>query len=185
MNKRAKLITILLTASMLWLIECHSAQSPSSADNGSATQEHPLAADFSLPDLNGRQVTLGSYRGKVILLDFWATWCEPCRIEIPQFVYLQDRYRQEGLQIVGVSLDDQEKPVREFYREFKMNYPVVMGNAKLAEKYGGVLGLPIAFVIGRDGRIYHKHIGETPSSVFEKEVTALLGAFSPPSSVRD
>ena len=179
MSKRAKLITTLLAVTTMWLIGCHSAQSPGRADNDSAKQEHPLAADFSLPDLTGQQIKLSNYRGKVVLLDFWATWCEPCRREIPQFVQLQEAYRQQGFQVVGVSLDDEAEPVREFYRGFKMNYPVVMGNAKLAEKYGGILGLPIAFLIGRDGRIYHKHIGETASSVLEREITALFEASSP------
>jgi len=110
----------------------------------------------------------------VVLLDFWATWCVPCREEIPHFVELQDKYRQQGLQIIGVSMDDGPEPVRDFYREFKMNYPVVMGDAKTGELYGGVLGLPIAFVIGRDGRIYAKHIGATDVAVFEKEFAGLL-----------
>lgn len=89
-------------------------------------------------------------------------------------VELQDKYRQQGLQIIGVSMDDGPEPVRDFYREFKMNYPVVMGDAKTGELYGGVLGLPIAFVIGRDGRIYAKHIGATDVAVFEKEIAGLL-----------
>ena len=119
-------------------------------------------------------MTLSAYRGKVVLLDFWATWCDPCREEIPRFVDLQSKYGNQGLQIIGVSMDDGPEPVREFYQRFKMNYPVVMGNAKIGEQYGGVLGLPIAFLIGRDGRIQAKHIGATGVSVFEKEIVILL-----------
>jgi peroxiredoxin len=140
--------------------------------NGSAEQS--LAPDFSLPDLTGQKLDLSSYRGKVILLDFWATWCDPCRDEIPRFVELQNKYGGQGLQIIGVSMDDGPEPVRDFYQRFKMNYPVVMGNAKTGELYGGVLGLPIAFLIGRDGRISAKHIGATNISVFEKEIVDLL-----------
>jgi thiol-disulfide isomerase/thioredoxin len=110
----------------------------------------------------------------VVLLDFWATWCDPCREEIPHFVELQKKYRDQGLQIVGVSMDDSPEPVRDFYRQFNMNYPVVMGNAKTGELYGRVLGLPIAFLISRDGRIYSKHIGATDIAVFEREITILL-----------
>ena len=133
---------------------------------GATITEHSLVPDFSLPQLSGQQLHLSDYRGSVVLLDFWATWCDPCREEIPHFVELQNRYRDQGLQIVGVSMDDRPEPVRDFYRQFKMNYPVVMGNASTGELYGGVLGLPIAFLIGRDGRIYSKHIGATDIAVF-------------------
>ena len=124
--------------------------------------------------MSGQQLHLSEYRGKLVLLDFWATWCDPCREEIPHFVELQNTYRDRGLQIVGISMDDGPEPVRDFYQSFKMNYPVVMGNATTGELYGGVLGLPIAFLIGRDGRIYSKHIGATDISVFEGEIATLL-----------
>ena len=138
------------------------------------SQERPLAADFSLPDLQGRTLTLSSYRGKVVLLDFWATWCDPCREEITHFVRLQDKYGSQGLQIIGISMDDGPEPVRDFYQKFKMNYPVVMGNAKTAEIYGGVFGLPIAFLIGRDGKIVAKHIGAASAETLERETVSLL-----------
>jgi len=136
--------------------------------------EGTLAPDFSLRQLTGQELSLSRYQGKVVLLDFWATWCDPCRDEIPHFVELQNRYGGQGLQIIGVSMDDGPEPVRDFYQRFKMNYPVVMGNAKIGELYGGVLGLPIAFVIARDGRIVVKHVGATGVSVFEKEILMLL-----------
>jgi thiol-disulfide isomerase/thioredoxin len=149
-----------------------------------ATQEKPLRSQssahrpeaplFSATDINGRKLDLADYRGKVILLDFWATWCGPCRIEIPGFVKLQERYRDQGLVVIGVSVDDSVEPVREFYREFNMNYPVVMGESRITELYGGIVGLPTTFIIGRDGRIYSKHMGATDVSVFEEEVKELL-----------
>ena len=134
------------------------------------------APNFTLRELDGQSLELSSLRGKVVLLDFWATWCDPCRDEIPQFVKLQNQYGPQGLQIVGISIDDSADPVRKFYQEFHMNYPVVMGDAKTGELYGGVLGLPIAFVIDRDGRIYKKHIGATSPEVFESEIQKLLAS---------
>lgn len=133
-----------------------------------------VAPDFTLPQLNGQPLTLSSYRGKVVLLDFWATWCVPCREETPHLVELQQKYGDRGLQVIGVSMDDSSDPVPAFYQLFHMNYPVVMGNAKTGEDYGGVLGLPIAFVIGRDGLIREKHIGSTPAGVFENDINSLL-----------
>ena len=140
-----------------------------------AQQSQPRPApDFSLPDLSGQKLSLSSYRGKVVLLDFWATWCVPCREETPHFVELQQKYAGRGLQIIGVSMDDSPDPVRPFVQQFHVNYPIVMGTAKTGEQYGGVLGLPIAILIDREGHIISKHIGATSAAVFEKEVAAAL-----------
>jgi thiol-disulfide isomerase/thioredoxin len=162
----------LIAAAGLYFMTRHHGVPTGTRASGSAEQS--LAPDFSLPNLTGQKLDLSSYRGKIVLLDFWATWCDPCRDEIPHFVELQNKYGGEGLQIIGVSMDDGPEPVRDFYRRFKMNYPVVMGNAKTGELYGGVLGLPIAFLIGRDGRISAKHIGATDIPVFEKEIKNAL-----------
>ena len=132
------------------------------------------APDFTLPQLNGQELRLSSYRGKVVLLEFWASWCEPCRAETPNLIELQQKYNGQGLQIIGVSMDDSPDPARAFYQQFHMNYPAVMGTAKTGELYGGVLGLPIAFLIDRDGRINAKHIGATEPAVLEKEIVTLL-----------
>ena len=132
------------------------------------------APDFSLTDLAGRALRLSDYRGKVVILDFWATWCEPCKLEIPHLVELQNTYSAQGLQVLGVSMDDSEPPVREFQQQFKMNYPVAVGTSKLADQYGGILGLPITFVLDRQGRIVSRHIGATNPSVFEAEIQKLF-----------
>ena len=166
MQKRILVVAILILVAVGLYLRTH-------RRSGTALQHSP-AADFSLPQLNLQTLRLSDYRGKIVLLDFWATWCDPCREETPHLVELQNKYRDQGLQIIGVSMDDGPEPVREFYQQFHMNYPVVMGNAEVSERYGGVLGLPIAFVIGRDGRIYARHIGATEVSVLEQEVKKLL-----------
>ena len=135
---------------------------------------HSVAPDFSLQDLSGQPLNLASYRGKVVLLDFWATWCTPCRAEIPRFVEFQDRYRDQGLQVIGISMDDGPKPVLDFYREFKMNYPVALGNEKVAQAYGGVLGLPVTFLIDRDGRVAAKYVGEVQMATLEQGIESVL-----------
>ena len=137
---------------------------------------HPLAPDFTLTDIFGNKVKLSDYKGKVIMLDFWATWCGPCRIEIPGFVDLQNRYRDHGFTIIGISMDYSPEPVMEFYKQFKMNYPVAIGDDDLGALYGGILGMPTTFLIGRDGRVYSKHIGATNIDVFEEEVQMLIAA---------
>jgi cytochrome c biogenesis protein CcmG, thiol:disulfide interchange protein DsbE len=169
--------TLIATAAIavaiaLFLLSRHSALPAGVRVTNSA--KHPLAPEFSLPELTGRTLDLSAYRGKVVLLAFWATWCDPCREEIPHFVELQNKYRDRGLQIIGISMDDEPAPVRDFYQRFHMNYPVAMGDAKIADLYGGVLGLPIAFLIGRDGRIEAKHIGATEISLLEREIKTVL-----------
>ena len=141
---------------------------------GVTSGQYLPAPQMALTDLNGQKLDLDSYRGKVVLVDFWATWCDPCRAEIPHFIQLQNKYFDQGFRVVGISMDDSSDPVHEFYDKFKMNYPVAMGSAKVAEQFGGVLGLPVSFLIGRDGRIYARHVGETAASVFEAEIKQLL-----------
>jgi thiol-disulfide isomerase/thioredoxin len=168
------LTLIAAVASLTILSGLYFMQHNHSSSSEPSAKDRRLAPDFTLPQLDGQKLTLSSYRGKVVLLDFWATWCVPCREEIPRFVELQKEYGDRGLQIIGVSMDDSADPVGPFYQQFHMNYPVVMGDAKIGEMYGGVLGLPIAFLIDRDGRIYAKHIGATNAAIFEKEINSLL-----------
>jgi peroxiredoxin len=147
-----------------------------SRSTASRGQRHPMAPNFSLRDLNGSKLDLADYKGKVVLLDFWATWCGPCRVEIPGFVELQERYRGRGLAVIGVLSQDDPSHVPAFYREFKMNYPVALGDddEKVAGLYQCCFGLPTTFVIGRDGRIYARHEGVVPESFFRNEVRELL-----------
>jgi thiol-disulfide isomerase/thioredoxin len=148
--------------------------SPAVRIQARSSGDHPLAPGFSLTDITGKPLKLSDYQGKVVMLDFWATWCGPCRIEIPWFIELQKRYGGQGFAVIGISMDDSSEPVVDFYRQLQMNYPVAVGNERLGELYGGVLGLPTTLLIGRDGRIYAKHVGATDIDVFEAEIKQLL-----------
>ena len=136
--------------------------------------EHPLAPAFSLTDIAGNPLNLSDYKGKVVLLDFWATWCEPCRSEVPKLTSLVQRYHQQDLAVIGVSLDDNAESVRRFAGEYKLNYPIALGKEEVYQAYGGIFSLPTAFLIGRDGRIYAKHFGAVDLSVLELEIRQLL-----------
>jgi cytochrome c biogenesis protein CcmG/thiol:disulfide interchange protein DsbE len=116
---------------------------------------------FVRPTLDGGRVDLAALRGKVVLLDFWATWCAPCQTEMPTFANWQRQYAAQGLQVVGVSMDDDAAPVRRLAARLKINYPMLMGDEKLGAQYGGILGLPLIYVIGRDGVVRARFQGET------------------------
>jgi thiol-disulfide isomerase/thioredoxin len=132
------------------------------------------APEFVRTDLSGRQVDLKALRGKVVLLNFWATWCGPCQVELPQFQAWQDKYGSEGLQVIAVSMDDEAAPVRAAVRRMHLRLPVVMGDDKLGSLYGGVLGLPITFLIARDGTVVDRHEGAADPPMMERKVRALL-----------
>lgn len=137
-------------------------------------ENYPRAPEFSLKDISGQKLNLFDYKGKVVILDFWATWCAPCRSQIPQFVELQNQYRDRGFAIIGIVLDDRLKAVKSFYRQYAMNYPVAMGDRELRAMYGGIPALPTTLLIGRDGRIHYKVTGAIDVANFEWRVQKLL-----------
>jgi peroxiredoxin len=139
-----------------------------------SAQKPKRAADFSLTDLQGHKLNLVDYKGKVILLNFWATWCVPCQTEIPRFIEWQKRHGDLGFQVIGISMDDDEKDVRKFVDRYKPNYPIAMGTEKLAKSYGGILGLPANLIIDRKGRIVAKHVGETDLDALENKIKVQL-----------
>lgn len=136
----------------------------------------PANFNFSMKDVDGNQVSLDAYKGKVVLLNFWATWCGPCKAEIPGFVRLQDKYRDKGLVIVGYSVDDTADKAKAYAAEYKMNYPILLGEGRedVQDAYGPIWGIPASFIISKDGKVCRKHMGIAPEAVFEKEVAALL-----------
>ena len=137
---------------------------------------HRQAPRFVRRGIDGRRISLRSFRDKVVLLTYWATWCEPCQVEMPRFIDWQSRLTADGLQIVAISLDDEAKPVRAFTAERRVNYPVLMGDARLARAYGGILGLPVNFLIDRQGRIAAVFKGETDLDEMESALRAVLGS---------
>ncbi|MBY0503934.1 MAG: TlpA family protein disulfide reductase [Bryobacteraceae bacterium] len=141
--------------------------------SGTAVQRY-AAPGFRLPDADGIQIDLHSMRGKVVLLNFWATWCQPCLTEIPWFVDLQQQYRQKGLMVLGVSLDEGGwKSVRPFLLQNQLNYPVMLGNGELAKAYG-VESLPVTLLIDKAGRIVARHTGLATKNMHEDEIKRLL-----------
>jgi thiol-disulfide isomerase/thioredoxin len=134
------------------------------------------APELSVIDLNGNTLETANLKGKVVLVNFWAAWCAPCAEEVPQFIALQKKYQEQGLQVIGFSVDDDAAELRDFYRKYQVNYPVVPSDIKIADAFGGVLGLPTTFIIGRDGKVHGKCNGATDFSTLEREVVGLLKA---------
>ena len=133
------------------------------------------APQFELADDQGLGVSLDDYGGKVVLLNFWATWCMPCKIEMPWFVEFQRKYKDRGFSVVAVSLDDEGwEVVRPFVNELELNFPVVVGNDEMADEFGGVVALPTTFIIDKQGRITATHAGLISKSDYEEEIEQLL-----------
>ena len=122
---------------------------------------------LSIPSMGGGEINLSDHEGKVIILDFWATWCGPCRAEIPFFIDLYDEYKDDGLVIIGAAIDRKNK-VERFYRQYKMNYPVGFAKPKDAAPFGGIRAFPTTFIIDREGKIAEKFVGYRPRKVFEE-----------------
>ena len=136
----------------------------------------PANLNFTLKDLNDKEVALTSLKNKVLLIDFWATWCGPCKIEIPWFIEFQNKYGKDGLQVVGVSVDDTLDKLKPFAAEMKMNYLVLqgLGHDDMQDAFGPIFGIPVTVLVSRDGRICGRHVGLSSKDSFEREIKALL-----------
>ncbi len=139
-------------------------------------KDRQAAPEFTLKDVTGKTVRLSDYRGNVVLLNFWATWCGPCKIEIPWFMEFEQKHKDRGFAVLGVSMDDDGwDAVKPFLERQRINYRVVMGTPEIGELYGGVESLPTTFMIDREGRIAGVHIGLAGKREYQDDIDQLLG----------
>ncbi len=137
--------------------------------------QYPMAPDFELPDLNGKNIKLSDFRGKVVFLNFWATWCPPCKREIPGFINLVNKYGKDGFIVLGVAVDPREfDKVKPFAEKVGINYPVVYDKKGVSQLYGGIRSIPTTFVINREGKVVGQIVGSRPEQTFEGIIKSLL-----------
>ena len=181
------LLVILIVTTNFSSCNSHEWFKVSGAANGKSVgadaprQDEPVV---TFKDLQGQDVPLASLKGKVVIVNFWATWCEPCRVEIPWMIGFQQKYADKGFTILGVAMDDEGKSVVAPYvqstkfdvdgHSMTMNYPIMLGNDDIASKFGGLLGFPTTIVISRDGKVQKRYIGLADQGDLEKEIQGLL-----------
>lgn len=172
-----------LAIAALSLTGCGSKPQPGAPSQGpaftsQAVKEGDPAPDFALRDADGKTVKLSDYKGKVVLLNFWATWCGPCKFEIPWFIEFERAYRDQGFAVLGVSFDeDGWDVVKPYIASSRINYRIVVGDAKIDKTYGGsegVSSLPTSYMIGRDGKVFSVHVGLVPRKAYEDDIRKLI-----------
>ena len=164
-----------LSGAILWTA-CSSATVKAAVK---AEKDRKTAPDFALKDSNGQTVHLSDYKGKVVLLDFWATWCGPCKIEIPWFMEFEQQYKDRGFAVLGVSMDeDGWSVVKPYIQNMKINYRIVLGDEQVGDLYGGLDSLPTTLILDRQGKIASIHIGlgDGGKEVFKNDIAQVLGA---------
>ncbi len=163
-----------LLAGLLTVTACQSTGSVAAAVK--KEKDRRIAPDFTLKDAMGRPVKLSDYKGKVVLLNFWATWCGPCKIEIPWFIEFEQTFKDKGFAVLGVSMDEEGWDiVKPYLEKSKINYRVLIGDDMTAQNYGGVDSLPTSFLLDKEGRIAATHIGLVSKSVYQNDINTLLG----------
>ncbi|MCC7497211.1 MAG: redoxin domain-containing protein [Bryobacterales bacterium] len=170
----SKFLRLVPAILMLALAGC--SRSPQTSGNGSSSHtSRKTAADFSLRDVDGKTVKLSDFRGKVVLLNFWATWCSPCRVEIPWFIQFEQRYKDRGFAVIGIAMDDDGwNAVKPYIQAHHVNYRVVIGNDQVSAKYGGIDSLPTTLLVDRQGDIAATHIGLVSKASYENDIARLL-----------
>jgi peroxiredoxin len=173
------LIVVAMVAALMLVFGFNVARERAGADLGPPSMTGKTAPDFTLQTLDGKPVRLADFRGKAVLLNFWATWCEPCKLEMPWFTELQKQYGSQGLQILGVAMDDANPAdIARFARQMQVDYPILVGKESqrdtLANSYGGVQFLPESFYIDRDGKVVERIFGLRPKAEIEDYVKKTL-----------
>jgi peroxiredoxin len=177
----ATLASTALAVYLLWPVAMHVAAK--AILDARAINPSKDAPDFALKNAAGNRLSLSDYKGKVVVLNFWATWCGPCKVEIPWFIDLQKRYEAQGFTVLGVSMDEEGwSVVSPYVAQQKINYPIVVANEDVNMRYGGIEALPTTFVIGRDGKVAYVHAGLITKAEYEKEIAELLGVHPQPHS---
>lgn len=130
--------------------------------------------NFTLKDMHGADVRLSDYKGKVVLLNFWGTWCPPCRAEIPELITLADRYKDKGFVVLGLAQQDTPEDLRAFAEQYKMNYPSLLSTPEIEDAFGPMFAVPMTFIVDRTGSICFKHMGPVTKEQVEKAIKPLL-----------
>jgi cytochrome c biogenesis protein CcmG/thiol:disulfide interchange protein DsbE len=161
---------------LLWPVAMHvAAKAILNAHAIELTDLSKTAPDFTLKNAAGKRLSLSDYKGKVVVLNFWATWCGPCKVEIPWFIEFQKKYAGQGFTVLGVSMDEEGwNVVNPYASKMEINYPIVVGNEEVNMHYGGIEALPTTFVIDRHGKVAYVHAGLISKGEYEKEITHLL-----------
>jgi len=176
--KRAPIVVLVVavTAAALLVARFRSSHRTSAAV-ASLSSTGQMAPDFGLESLEGKTVHLSDFRGKAVLLNFWATWCQPCKIEMPWFEQLQKQYEPQGLQVIGVAMDDADKEdIAKFAKNLGVDYPILVGKEDVGEAYGGVQFLPTTFYVGRDGKVVDKVFGLKGRDEIEDKIKKTLSS---------
>jgi peroxiredoxin len=169
----------LVAAALLASVSLSAQQQPpahAETNEGCTTKTVPAKLNFTLKDSDDKKIKLADFKGKVIVLNFWATWCVPCKTEIPEFVQLQTQFEAEGVQFIGVSVDDPVAKLRPYIAEHSMNYPVLQGksNEGVLDAYGPLSAVPTTYLIKRDGNVCKRHSGAVTKDVLERELKFLV-----------
>jgi thiol-disulfide isomerase/thioredoxin len=170
------ILVVAVVVSLMLVFGFKLARRPSHGTSATFQAKGGVAPDFALQSLDGKTIRLSDFRGKPVVLNFWATWCEPCKIEMPWFVELQKQYAAGGLQFIGVAMDDaSEKDIAAFAKDMGVNYPILIGKEDVGNAYGGVQYLPETFYIDREGKVVDRMFGLKGRGEIEDNIKKILG----------